>query len=51
MNKNQTELDDLTSGSSVKIENLKPALTVIKKWEEDLMQPDKEENKEYAEYE
>lgn len=45
----QTELDDITSGTSINIENLDAALNVVNKWENDLMQPDTEENKEYAE--
>lgn len=47
---NQTELDDLSSGSSITIDNLKPALNVIKKWEDDLMDPETEDNQEYVEY-
>ncbi|KAJ6646294.1 GON-4-like protein, partial [Pseudolycoriella hygida] len=44
------QLDDLTRDSSINIENLKPALSVINKWEEDLFQTDSDENKEYAEF-
>lgn len=44
-------MDDLTSGSSIKIENLQPALSVVNEWEADLMHPETDDNKEYAEYE